>query len=305
MTGLKNLRTLLVFLSEQSVTRASERLGISQPAASNALARLRVQFGDPLLLPTRGGMVITERAKEIEQEARVLIQRYDALTRPAQAFDPASSKRRFVVTCSQFAEHILIPELFKLLRKVAPEICLEVLPPVPSQIHDWLESGRVDIRIAWPYEQAGSLRFLPLAQDRIVCIADPENPLIGEHMDSDTFLMLPQVQHAVWGKKATIGRVVEDAFKSRGVIPPEMLLVQNFLTIPDVISGTDLVAMVPERIGLRFAKDYGLRLLVPPMKLPRIKYAAYWHERSHNDQGHRWLRGVVREAARRVSSMQS
>lgn len=302
MSGLNDLRTLLVFLSERSVTKASKRLGITQPAASNALARLRLQFGDPLLLPSRAGMLVTDRAREIESEAHALIDRYDALMQPAQSFDPASSRRKFVLTCSQFAEHILIPELFKLLRKEAPGVHLEVLPPVPSSIHEWLESGRVDLRIAWPYEPAGSLRFLPLAQDRIVCIADANHPLIDKQLDLATFLALPQVQHAVWGQKSTIGRVVEEAFKSRGVRLPEVLLIQNFLTIPDTIVGSDLIAMIPERIGIQFARNYNLRLWVPPIKLPRTKYAAYWHERSHKDQGHRWLRNAVRIVARSVSA---
>jgi len=293
---IKLLRTLLVLLSERSVSRTADRLDISQPAASHALARLRTLFDDPLLLRSRMGMVPTDRAVEIEVRVRRLLAEYDALTGQAQPFDPSVSRRRFVVSAPEYAEHLLMPPILRYLRAHAPNIRIEVCTPDPERAYDLLESGEVDLRIAWLRKPQQSLRSMQLFQDRIVCIADRDHPDLGDTLSLAQFLRLPHARP--WGMgRATLGRVIDEAVERLGkkLAPPFHM--QNFLTIPYTIIGSDILAILPLVLAQSFAAQRPIRIMEVPLRLPRMKYGAYWHERSHKDVGHKWLRGVVLQAS--------
>jgi DNA-binding transcriptional LysR family regulator len=293
---IKLLRTLLVLMSERSVSRTADRLDVSQPAVSNALARLRILFDDPLLLRSRTGMVPTDRASEIEVRVRRLLVEYDALSNRPQPFDPLVSERHFVISAPEYAEHLLMPPLFRHLRAHAPNIRVEIRTPDPEHAYDLLESGEVDLRIAWLRKPAQSLRSMQLFQDRIVCIADRDHPDLDGTLGLAQFLRLPHARP--WGMgRNTVGRVIDEAVEHLGkkLAPP--FQVQNFLTIPYTIIGSDILAVLPLVLARAFAEQRPIQILEVPLRLPRMRYGAYWHERSHKDIGHKWLRSVVLQAA--------
>jgi DNA-binding transcriptional LysR family regulator len=293
---IKLLRTMLVLMGERSVSRTADRLDVSQPAVSQALARLRELFDDPLLLRSRAGMVPTDRATEIEGRVRRLLAEYDALTGRAQPFDPSVSQRRFVISAPEYAEHLLMPPIFRHLRAHAPNIRIEVCTPDPERAYDLLESGDVDLRIAWLPKTQQSLRSMQLFQDRIVCIADRDHPALDGTLSLAQFLNFPHARP--WGMgRARLGRVIDEAVEHQGkkLAPP--FQVQNFLTIPYTIIGSDILAVLPLVLARAFAEQRPIQILEVPLRLPRMKYGAYWHERSHKDIGHKWLRSVVLQAA--------
>lgn len=290
------LRAFLVLMAERSVSRAAARLDMSQPAISHVLNKLRALLDDPLLLRSRGGMTPTNRALELEPRVRELLAAYEALARPATVFDPATSTRRFVVTAPEYAEHLLMPSVLRLLRAQAPRVQVDVRTPDPERVYELLESGEVDLRLAWLLKPMQSLRSLQLFQDRMVYVADRGHPQIGERLTVSQFLQLPHVRTFGASVSAT-NRVIDEALDRLGRSLELVFHLQNFLTVPATVAGTDAIAPLPQRLAERFAQQYPLRLLEPPVRLPRIRYAAYWHERSQNDPGHRWLRQLVQQAA--------
>jgi len=292
----RHLRAFLVLMAERSVSRAAVRLDMSQPAISHVLSRLRTVFGDALLLRSRGGMTPTNRALELEPRVRELLASYEQLTQPASRFDPAQSARRFVVTAPEYAEHLLMPALLRQLRATAPRVRVDVRAPDPDRAYELLESGEVDLRLAWLLKPMQSLRSLQLFQDRMVYVADRRHRQIGERLTLAQLLSLPHVR-TLGASVSTTNRVIDEALDRMGRKLELVFYLQNFLTIPATLAGTDAIAALGCRLAERFAQQFPLRILEPPIRLPRIRYAAYWHERNQNDPGHRWLRQAVQAAA--------
>jgi len=298
---MRQLRILDALVTEGSVSRAADRLGLTQPAASRALARLRQQFGDPLLLRSRHGMTPTERATQLVRTLRPLLVQLDALVAPVAPFDPARSSRTFVLSAPEYAEHLLMPGLLRRLRASAPGVRIDVRAPDPARALDHLERGDVDLRIAWVPKALPTLRTMPLWQDRIVCVADRRHPrLRAGTITLELYLQLPHVRPLGLGRTTT-GQVLDAAVERLAGRVPVCFGVQNFLTVPRMLVGTDALATMPRALALAFAAQHPVQVIDPPLPLPRVRYAAYWHERSHKDAGHRWLRQLVAEEARSLA----
>lgn len=293
---IRLLRAFMVLMAERSVSRAAERLDLSQPATSHALARLRTLFDDPLLLRSRAGMIPTNRATELERSVRALLDSYESLVKPPAAFEPASSRRTFVLTAPEHAEHLLMPLLLRRVRAEAPGVRMDVRTPDPERAYELLESGEIDMRIAWLLKPMLSLRSLQLFQDRMVYIADKGHPSIRGALTMAQFLALPHIR-TFGASRNTTNRVIDEALDRVGKKLAMTFQLQNFMTVPSALAGTDMIAPLARGLALRFAQQYPLQVLDPPIKLPRIRYAAYWHERNQNDAGHRWLRSAVLQAA--------
>jgi DNA-binding transcriptional LysR family regulator len=298
---IRLLRIFDTLIAEGSVSRAADRLGLSQPATSRALARLRQHFGDPLLLRSRHGMTPTERAAQLARTLRPLLDQLDALLAPPAPFDPARSSRGFVLSAPEYAEHLLMPGLLRRMRTVAPGVRVDVRAPDPPRSLDHLERGEVDLRIAWVLKVPPTLRTMPLWQDRIVCVADRRHPhLRGGTLSLEQYLKLPHVRPLGLGRTTT-GQVLDAAVGRLAGRVPVCFGVQNFLSVPRMLVGTDAIATMPRALALAFASQHDVAVFDPPLTLPRVRYAAYWHERSHKDAGHRWLRQLVVEEARSLA----
>lgn len=298
---MRLLRIFLVLMAEKNVSNAAVRLDISQPAASHALARLRELFKDPLLLRSRGGMVASDRAAQFEAGVRSLVQAYDALLTDVQPFDPTRSDQTFVLSAPEYAERLLLPSLVRLLRAQAPKVRVEVRAPDRDRALDLLENGQVDLRIAWLPKPPPTLRSMQLFQDRIVCIADPDHPTIRGKLSLEDYLAATHARPLGTGRTTT-GRTIDEAVERLGKKLNLAFLVQNFLTIPFMMRGTDIIATLPMRLARILQEQHDLQILEPPMRLPKVSYAAYWHERSQKDPAHRWLRGMLQQAARELDS---
>lgn len=293
---LRHLQAFVALMSERSVTRASLLLGVGQPALSQTLARLREHFGDPLLVRTRAGMVPTERALEVERVVRSMLGQYDKLMAEERGFDPATSKCRFVVSIPEYAEHVLLPPLLARIHAEAPGIRVETRAPLPDRAVELLESGDWDLRVAWLLAPAQSLRSMALFQDRLVCLARSSHPAIQGRLDMETFLNWPHLRPIGTGRPTT-ATVLDEALAREGARFARPFLVQNQLTIPSIVSRSDMLAIFPVRLANSFAAQYALQLLEIPLRVPRIRYAGYWHERSQRDPAHRWLRAKLRECS--------
>lgn len=294
---IRLLRNFLVLMADKNVSTSARNLDLSQPAASHALARLRLLFDDPLLLRARGGMIASSRASEFEDGVRELLALYDGLLAKARPFDPSTSTRTFVVSAPEYAERLLLPAVIRKARHQAPNARIEVQAPDRQRALELLESGRLDLRIGWLRQPQQSLRSTQLFQDQIVCIAAADHPTMRGSMSQEQFLTLPHARTQSTGR-TSVGHAIDEAVEKAGQKLTPAVLVQNVLTIPLMMMGSDLIATVPRRLAVFLADQYPLQIVEPPLGLPRIRCAAYWHERSHKDPGHRWLRGLVIEAAK-------
>ena len=292
---LNLLVTLEALLAERSVTRAARRLGLSQPATSHALQRLRDLFGDPLLVRAPGGLQATDRALSLSAP---LAQALDAVRRtfdgPA-AFDPATARRTFAVATADHGSFVLLPELWATLNAEAPGVDVTVRVDTVDQGMRELADGDLDLLIG-PYQRevAGYYRQR-LMHERFVCVLRRGHPAAaGGEFTLDAWLALPHLLVAPRGRP---GSAVDTALAALGRARRVGLMVPQFLVAPHVVAGSDLVWTAPERMARAYAALLPLVLRPVPIPLEGFTVWQSWHERRHRDPGHAWMRARVRAVA--------
>jgi DNA-binding transcriptional LysR family regulator len=291
-----NLNLLVVLdalLAERHVSRAARRLGLSQPAVSNALAQLRVALGDPLFVRAREGMVPTPRALALGVPVRTALAGLERALGDEQ-FDPARAQLTFVLAASDFVEFVLVPRLLARLSREAPGVRLQ-LPSWPhTKVPAGLATGEIDLTIGFFPELPAGHHEGPLFPDGFVCVVRKDHPKVGKRLTLDTYLSLLHV--LVTTETAGPG-VVDIALEKLGRTRTVGLRMSHFLMVPPIIAATDFVAAISERVADAFAGPLQLRVLAPPLPLPRGTVAQVWHQRTHDSAAHRWLRQVVSEVA--------
>jgi DNA-binding transcriptional LysR family regulator len=294
------LRTFSALVSERNVSKTAERLNVSQPAVSHALDRLRKLFDDPLLVRAQGRMTPTVRALELAGEVNRILSDLEHLTAAKASFNPASTRAKFVLSATEYLEYLLVPTLLARLEEEAPGVDLEIRSPSPSRSLSFsaLEQGDLDLQLAWMPSPLPSQRFRRLFSDRLVCIARRDHPQVQGSLSFEQLLSLPHVRGSR-GSHVT-GRSIDSAVAARGGRLRLALKVENFLTIPFVVARSDAIAALPEGLARDFAGPLKLQVLEPPLKLPQVRFAMYWHERTHNNRRHQWFRKLLAEVAETV-----
>jgi DNA-binding transcriptional LysR family regulator len=296
---LNLLLVLRALLAERSVTRAAKVVGLSQPATSHALSRLRAVLGDPLFVRAGKALVPTPRAESLAvplEAALVDLER--ALTGPAP-FDPATAKRSFTVATSDYGALVLLAPLLARLSRLAPNIDLRVRDPGTSTGAEWLASGEVDVAFTPAlsgFDPPGT-RAQRLFSERFVCLVRKGHPRVKEKLTLKAYAELP---HAFIAPRGTRGGVVDDVLRERGLERRVALLLPGFLVAPQVIARSDLIVTLGERVARSYAGFLPLRILQPPVPLPGFSFQQVWHERVHADPAQAWLRSEIAQAAREV-----
>ena len=315
---LSALRCFVILMRERSVTQTAERLGLSQPAVSHVLARLRTHFADALLVRAAHGMVPTPRALEICESASEIVAAVDRLAGPQRPFEPRTERGTFVVTIPEYFERVLGPALLARLQEEAPGIVVELRAPNPDLARTWLDSGEVDFRLAWIHDPRPESRFARLPEDRLVCLVREGHPIVGERMRLNDFFELRHVRPVMAVKTRSLqadgGTLsleqylgVSYRMRDRGAHYASRririaMLAQSMLTIPDLVAGSDAIATIPERLARGIGDRLPVRILRPPIALPPLRGALYWHERSNVDPRHRWFRRLLLDVARGLMS---
>ena len=285
---LNLLVTLDVLLSEHNVTRAAERLNFSQPAVSVHLAKLRELFDDPLLLPGPRGMRPTARAEELREPLRQALKALESAVSPASPFDPAGARHTWRIAATDYGESaILLPALVG-LRIAAPGTRLAVVEMVPSRIARQAEQGEIDLAFHTSEGSPPGLRRRTLFTERYVLAARAGHPRLKRRPTLAQFCKLDQVIVSPDG--GGFRGITDEALAERGLERRVVLSVPHFLFLRAVLESTDLVAMLPERL----VRDNGnLRVVDAPIEVPGYEMAMLWHERSHRDPAHQWLREQI------------
>lgn len=290
---LNLLAYLEALIDEQHVSRAAQRVNLSQPAMSLALKRLRTLFGDPLLVQTPKGMVPTPRAQELVGPVREILAQSRELVLQQKAFDPANSTDTFVITASNFVASVFLPNLIKRFEADAPHAELIVHTGLQYRVKEWFDDASVDIGVSYVVTPPGELHRRSLVKERLVCIARPAHPVIEGELTLDKLCAVSSVTV----KPATrpfVG-MLDRALTLQGRAMRVSLSVADFLLVPDVVSTSDLIAVVPERAAQRFLKEHALKVWPLPLELPPLELSMVWHERTHHELSRQWLRKVMRE----------
>lgn len=291
---LDQLVTLDVLLSEGSVARAAERLGLSPSAMSRALARLRESFGDPLLVRAGRGLVPTPRAQALGPEVRRVLDAAGALFQSGEDFDPGRLSRRFTLRVSDGFLETFGPALIETLAQQAPGVHLRF---VPKQDKDStpLRDGGIDLETGVIGPGMGpEVRAQALFRDRFVGVVRPEHPLLQGRMTAAHYA---GGQHVAVARRAVADRwPADEALAALGLTRQVSILVGGFAAALFLVKGSDLIATVPERHteGLRA----GLASFPLPITIPDITVSLFWHPRFDADPAHRWLREILRELCR-------
>ncbi|WP_437731349.1 LysR family transcriptional regulator [Sorangium sp. So ce1335] len=289
-------------LQERSVTLAARRVGLSQPAMSHALTRLRELFSDPLLVRVGRQMALTSRAEAMTPQVAAIMHDLAGLFGgTAPAFDPATSDRAFRIATTEYVEILLLPQLNAALAQGGPRLALHLLP-LDGRAVEALRSGEIDLAIGVfpPDSLPSDLRRAPLFDDRFAGLARASHPTARGLVDAATYAALG---HVVASRNAAHGPhegVADDLIAARGVSRREVMVVPNVFLLPHVVTASDLVATVAARLGRAFSSVLPLRTFDLPFELPPIEIAMAWNGRTEHDPARAWLRGVVTEAVPRT-----
>lgn len=285
---LNLLVTLDVLLSEHSVTRAAHRLSLSQPSVSVHLARLRKVFGDPLLLPGPRGMRPTAKAEALREPLRQALDALDRAVSPGRPFDPTRATRIWRIAASDYAESTIVLPTLQRLREAAPGTRLSIIDAVPSRIARQAEQGEIDLAFHTTEGAPSSLRRRALFNERYVLVGRAGHPRLRRRPTLPQFCELGHVVVSPEGG-GFLG-TTDQVLSAMGMERRVVLSVPHFLFVVQAVTGTDLVAMLPERLARRMP---GLRVVEAPVEVPGFEMSMLWHERVHRDPAHRWLRDCV------------
>ena len=294
-----DLNLLLAFdalVTERHVTRAAQRVGISQSAMSHALARLRAHLGDELFVRSPRGLIATPRAAALEGPIRDALQALDRALAPPGVFEPRTLARTFVVAATDYAEIVLLPPLLERLRAAAPHVILR-LRPTPASPETELERGAVDVVLS-PSRDLGPRLVAPrLFDERFVCVVREGHPSVKRKLTLQRFLALDHLLISVLG---TPGGPMDDALAQKGLARRIALYVPHFLTAPMLVAKSDLVLTVASRLARVMAPMVGLRIFPTPIPIPMFAIHQIWHERHQQDPAHAWFRGLIAQVAKGV-----
>jgi DNA-binding transcriptional LysR family regulator len=289
---LNVLVVLHAMLEHQSVTRAGQALGLSQPAMSAALAKLREQLGDPLFVRTGHGMRPTPRALQLAEPVKRILDtvRSDILQRPA--FDPATAQRPFTIITPDIGEMVFIPKILAHAQQHAPGIAIRSVAISSPGAGEALETGAADLAIGYFPDLAKPGFFQQrLFRNSFVCIVRADHPRIGDTLGMREFL---NESHAVV-RPAGRTHLFERFLESQQITREVSVELAHFASLLTVITTSDLLATVPRDIAHVFRQLANIRVIEPPLVAPAFHLKQHWHSRMHADAANNWLRKMVRD----------
>jgi DNA-binding transcriptional LysR family regulator len=289
-----DLNLLLVFhhlLREHRVSAVARTLGMSQPAVSSALGRLRTSLGDELFLRTQHGMAPTPYAQQLAAPVASALDSLQQALQVRASFDPAHSNRRFTLAMTDVGEMYFLPELVDHLVRKAPLVTLEVVSVMQAGLREDMASARIDLALGLlPQLQAGFFQQV-LFRQPYVCLMRRTHPLaVKARLSLQAFAAAEHVRVLAAGTGH--GRV-DQALEHQGLHRRIRLTVPHYVALGDVLSHSDLIATVPERFAQRVTGPFDLTTRALPLRVEGSAIHQFWHGRLHRDPGHQWLREQV------------
>jgi DNA-binding transcriptional LysR family regulator len=290
-----DMNLLVVFnqlLIERRVSKVADNLGISQPAVSNSLAKLRKLLGDDLFLRTPKGMEPTPFADQLAESVSYALAMIHSGLNQRTSFEPATSERAFTLGMTDIGEIYFLPALIERLRRVAPHVTLSTVRNTAINLRDELESGKVDLAIGLlPQLKAGFFQRRLFSQS-YVCLMRR-----GHRLDKKKLSLAEYsaAEHLLVVSAGTGHGKVDELLQRSGVARTVRLTVPHYVSVGHILQGSDLIATVPQRLAERLLEPFGLVQVPLPAKVPDVAINVFWHAKYHRAPANRWLRGVVFE----------
>jgi DNA-binding transcriptional LysR family regulator len=284
-----SLHCMAVLVRESNVTRAGAVLGLSQPATSAILAKLRVLFQDPLLVKSASGMVPTPRAVELASRSDKLLDELRAMVTSGAGIDPSSLQGTVSIAAMDLVRVLVLPQLLAVLQSDAPGLAVSVQDADRTRIHERFEHAEVDLAIGPQVVSSGRLHYRELWLDSAVCLVREGHPALEETLTPPAFAALTHVR-VVPSRPSFYDDALEKALLAQGLKRRVQASERSFLMVPRLLEGTDLVAVVPRRFATDACERHPLRTFEPPLELSRLSMGLYWHERTHRHPMFQWLR---------------
>jgi DNA-binding transcriptional LysR family regulator len=294
-TGDIDLNLLAVFdaiARTRSVTRAAALLGLSKAGTSRALDRLRGALQDPILVRSGKEWTTSARASELADRVRALRVEAERMLAPAQPFHPSTSNREFRLHATDHVVSLIGAAICRAVGRAAPGAAVRFLPILPDDAAA-LRDG-VDLALGVFPTLPGDFRTQVLFEDRFACVVRAGHPLLGRRLTLESYLACKHVLIAPRGRP---GGVVDEALAERGLTRHVSRYLPYYLAALELIAQADCVLTMSERLARRHARRFGLRVLRPPLPLPRYKITQVWHPRLDDDPAHAWFRRQVAAAA--------
>jgi DNA-binding transcriptional LysR family regulator len=285
--SLDLLQTFHAVHNERSVTRAAERLGVSQPTVSHALNRLRRLHRDPLFVRTQGGMAPTAKADRLAEAVRQALAVLDVAIQEGVRYDPAASDRTFRVHMSDVGETVFLPRLMDALARRAPGVRLETHQLEDRDIGPALDSGRLDLALGY-IPSLGEYERIDLLSERYVVLMRAGHPLASRPPVRSA---LAKLRYAVVRSHGATARALKDLGLSANI----RLSMPHFLVLPPILAATDLAVVMPARLAEVFRGLGDFAVWRPRVGLPAFDVGVHWSWRYAGDPGGRWLRELVVE----------
>ena len=294
-----DLNLLVVFdamARHRSVNRTAEAIGLSQPATSAALARLRSAFDDALFVRAGAQMEPTPRALELAPAVRRVVEAIQSEILQPAGFDPATAQRSFTILTPDIGEVAFLPGVLRRLRQEAPQVKLQAVSRARSAAASALESGEADLAVGFfPDLQKAGYFQQALFKTSYACITCARNTAIGPRATLKQYLAARHVVVRPDGREHLLDRFLEDKGWERNVT----LELSHFMSLLSLLPGSDLVATVPDDIATVVGRHVPLQHVALPFRVPQIHVQQYWHRRMQDDAANRWLRGVFYKVNRR------
>lgn len=299
---LNLLVCLDALLTEGSVTRAAERLDMSQPGMSHALSRLRVLTGDALFVRSGNEFIPTERAQALASKVRIGLAALEEIFSEEGPFDPGTTAGKLTVAAVDSVGVLLIPLLAQALARQAPMVSLHVRLPDPEKLNEWLTEGECDIALGFFSDASSELHAGDLFGQELSVISGPSHPLSGQPM---SLLQYVESTHVVFGSpfsaRSPMEGAIDQALKELRMERTRSVQVSSMLLVPYVIAASPHVAALPTWLARQYASSLPLEVRPMPMALPPIVIRMLWHDRTHRTGLHRWVRQLVRSLTRQLA----
>ena len=296
-----DLNLFIVFdaiYTEANLTRAGQIVGITQPAVSNALSRLRETFNDPLFVRTAQGMVPTPMAQNIIGPVRNALQLLRVSVQESRIFNPLQANKTFRISMTDLIEAVILPPLFQRLRRQAPAVQIESFLAKRRETTKELAAGRIDFAVDAPLNTDPQVRHVKLLEDRYVCAMRKGHPLAKDKISLDDYLSLTHIH--ISSRRSGLG-LVDLALGKMGIQRKIALRSQHYLMASQVMQQTDMAMTVPES----FAHRHGLHAVdLPVNDVPAQETHLYWHESTDQDPANRWMREQLIELCQQVRAQE-
>ena len=296
---LNLLPIFLVLMEERSVTRAATRLGITQPALSNALTRLREMLQDPLFIRERYGIQPTAKAEELAPVIAAALANLDAVILGQQSFDPSKARQLFTIAPNSYVEYVLMPAIVARLRESAPGISLRFVPYGSDLADTGLTSGATALALGRMVDPPDNLIVQHVMEEKLECIVRADHPVVGNRLTRSQYERLKHVNMLPPGR---LRAGLFQALAREGLKREVAVSVTHFMAIPEIVAVTDYCATLPSLICRRLASDPRLKVLPAPVNLGTFPVHMAWHVRYRNDPAHSWLRTLFAEVTKEISA---